>query len=270
MQDRQGDRGQDGGAPDARQTSTVFKGQITSVEPEFNPNGCNISIRAYDNWHKMNRQRKTRTFQQMSAADMVREGRERSRPVRRLRVDTAPSTSSSSRATRPTGTSAWRLAIMEDFEVVVEDQKLNFRKANQGQRHTRRAYTVRRHADDLPPARERHPAGELGRGPRLGPEGQAGRQRQREQSADHGEGRTSSAAQVSSDSGGGKTAVKDRFGHDGRTRPTRSRSRPCSGWLTRSSRPTAPRIGNPALKAGSEGQGRRCRLEVRRRVRRPL
>src|ERR1700754_1892227 len=52
-------------ARDARQTTTVFKGQITSVEPQFNPNGCNISIRAYDNSHKLNRQRKTRTFQQM-------------------------------------------------------------------------------------------------------------------------------------------------------------------------------------------------------------
>src|ERR1044072_5082348 len=48
-------------AQEARATVSVFKGQIASVEPDFTPTGCTISVRAYDNSHKMNRQRKTRT-----------------------------------------------------------------------------------------------------------------------------------------------------------------------------------------------------------------
>ena len=53
-------------------TKSIFKGQIAAVEPEFTAKGCVISIRAYDKAHKLNRQRKTRTFQQVSASDMVR------------------------------------------------------------------------------------------------------------------------------------------------------------------------------------------------------
>ena len=49
-------------------TKSIFKGQIAAVEPEFTAKGCVISIRAYDKAHKLNRQQKTRTFQQVSAA----------------------------------------------------------------------------------------------------------------------------------------------------------------------------------------------------------
>ena len=54
-----------------RATTSIFKGQIAAVEPEFTAKGCTISVRAYDKAHKLNRERKTRTFQQMSASDMV-------------------------------------------------------------------------------------------------------------------------------------------------------------------------------------------------------
>ena len=49
-------------------TTSIFKGQIAAVEPEFAKTGCIISVRAYDKAHKLNRVRKTRTFQQMTAA----------------------------------------------------------------------------------------------------------------------------------------------------------------------------------------------------------
>src|SRR3954453_2111585 len=62
------------GGLDANATKSVFKGQITSVEPEFTPTGVTISARAYDKSHSLNRQRKTRTFQNMSRGGMVKKG----------------------------------------------------------------------------------------------------------------------------------------------------------------------------------------------------
>src|SRR6188768_308923 len=117
------------GSQEARATASIFKGQIASVEPDFTPTGCTISIRAYDNSHKMNRERKTRTFQQMSASDMVR----------KIAGDSglSPKCESTSvvheffqQSNETDWDFAWRLAMMEDFEVVVDDKTLNFRKAN--------------------------------------------------------------------------------------------------------------------------------------------
>ena len=90
----------------AQATTSIFKGQIAAVEPEFTAKGCVISVRAYDKAHKLNRQRKTRTFQQVSASRHGQQDRGRERPLARRSRPRASSTSSSSRATRPTGTSA--------------------------------------------------------------------------------------------------------------------------------------------------------------------
>ncbi|MGH2969514.1 MAG: VgrG-related protein [Solirubrobacteraceae bacterium] len=50
----------------------VFKGEIVSHEPEFDEEGCTIVVRAYDKSHRLQRGKKVRTFQQMSASDMVK------------------------------------------------------------------------------------------------------------------------------------------------------------------------------------------------------
>jgi uncharacterized protein involved in type VI secretion and phage assembly len=115
----------------ANATTSIFKGQIAAVEPEFGQQGVVISIRAYDNAHKMNRQRKTRTFQQMSASDMVR----------KIAGDSGLSADVKStsvvheffqQSNETDWDFAWRLALMHDYEVVVSDAKLIFRPANEG------------------------------------------------------------------------------------------------------------------------------------------
>jgi phage protein D len=117
------------GAQAARATTSVFKGQIASVEPEFTPTGCNIQIRAYDNSHKLNRERKTRTFQQMSASDMVQKvAREAGLQAKAESTSTVHEFFQQSNETD--WDFCWRLALMEDYEVVVEDKTLNFRPAN--------------------------------------------------------------------------------------------------------------------------------------------
>src|SRR3954470_21769874 len=116
------------GGMEANATTSVFKGQITSVEPEFTPSGVTISARAYDKAHTLNRQRKTRTFQNMSASDMVKK-------VAGEAGLTADVESTSvvheffQQSNETDWDFAWRLALMHDFEVVVSDQTLNFRKA---------------------------------------------------------------------------------------------------------------------------------------------
>jgi uncharacterized protein involved in type VI secretion and phage assembly len=112
-------------------TTTIFKGQIAAVEPEFGQQGVVISIRAYDKAHKMNRQRKTRTFQQMSASDMIKKIAGES--------GLSPKVTSTSvvheffqQSNETDWDFAWRLALMHDYEVVVKDTSLEFRPANKG------------------------------------------------------------------------------------------------------------------------------------------
>jgi phage protein D len=112
-----------------RVTTSIFKGQIAAVEPEFTASGCTIAVRAYDKAHKLNRVRKTRTFQQMSASDMINK-------VARENGLSADSTSTTvvheffQQSNETDWDFAWRLALMHDYEVVVTDSKLEFRPAN--------------------------------------------------------------------------------------------------------------------------------------------
>ncbi|HWK29969.1 MAG TPA: VgrG-related protein [Solirubrobacter sp.] len=111
-----------------RATASVFKGQIAAVEPEFTASGCVISIRAYDKAHKLNRQRTTRTFQQMSASDMVRKiAQENGLSAQVQSTDVVHEFFQQSNETD--WDFAWRLALMHDYEVVVTDSTLHFRPA---------------------------------------------------------------------------------------------------------------------------------------------
>jgi uncharacterized protein involved in type VI secretion and phage assembly len=60
------------GAMSERSTAPVFKGEIVAFEPEFTEDGVFIAIRAYDKSHRLQRERKVRTFQDMSMTDIVR------------------------------------------------------------------------------------------------------------------------------------------------------------------------------------------------------
>ena len=232
----------------ARSTTSVFKGQITSVEPEFTPSGTNISIRAYDNSHKMNRERKTRTFQQMSASDMVKKvaGESGLTP----KCDSTSTVHEFFQQSNETDWDfCWRLAHMEDYEVVVEDQTLNFRKANQG----KGAATTLTFGDKLTTFRPRMSgiqqvekvevrgwdpkAKKVINGSASGPQtsSKAGVQR----------------SAVSSDSGGGTTAVKDRSvttQAEANALAKATLQRMADAFFEADG--TA--MGNPALKAGSK------------------
>jgi uncharacterized protein involved in type VI secretion and phage assembly len=56
---------------EARSMKSVFKGTIVALEPEFSETGCEMTVRAYDKSHALQRERAVQTFQQMSASQIV-------------------------------------------------------------------------------------------------------------------------------------------------------------------------------------------------------
>ena len=117
-------------AKGANATTSIFKGQIAAVEPEFTAKGCIISIRAYDKAHKLNRQRKTRTFQQMSASDMVRKIAGENGLSPKIK-STSVVHEFFQQSNETDWDFCWRLALMHDYEIVVVDTALEFRPANE-------------------------------------------------------------------------------------------------------------------------------------------
>ena len=115
-------------AKGATTTSAIFKGQIVALEPEFTSQGVMIVVRALDRGHKLQRERKVRTFQQMSAGDMVNK-------IAGEAGLTAEVTSSSVvfEFFQQSAETDWefitRLARMHDYRFYVEDRKLCFHPA---------------------------------------------------------------------------------------------------------------------------------------------
>jgi phage protein D/phage baseplate assembly protein gpV len=60
------------GAIGDRSAEPIFKGEIVAFEPEFKQDGIEIAIRGYDKSHRLKRGKKVRTFQQVSASDIVK------------------------------------------------------------------------------------------------------------------------------------------------------------------------------------------------------
>ena len=247
----------------ANTTESIFKGQIAAVEPEFTPQGVVISARAYDEAHKLNRQKKSRTFQQMSASDMAR------KVVGEAGLAAGEIKSTSvvheffQQSNETDWDFLWRLALMHDYEVVVTDGKLNFRPANVSA-GSAVGPALGREPADVPPAHERHPAGRQGRGPRLGPEGQEGRQRQREQPADDVE--AGRPAQRRGQGPGRRHDRRHRPRRDHHRRGQRDRQVDAAADGRRLLRGRRRRHRQPEDQGGLQGQGRGRRDQVRRRV----
>jgi phage protein D/phage baseplate assembly protein gpV len=108
-----------------RATSSLFKGQIVSLEPEFTPEGVVIAARALNKGHKLQRQRKVRTFQQSTASDMVSKvAREAGLTAR------VTSTNVTHEFFQQSAETDWefisRLARMHDYRFYVDDNDLHF------------------------------------------------------------------------------------------------------------------------------------------------
>lgn len=58
------------GSADASTTSTLFKGEIVTLEPAFSAGGVRLRVRAFDRAHRLQRSRRVRTFSQVTLADI--------------------------------------------------------------------------------------------------------------------------------------------------------------------------------------------------------
>jgi uncharacterized protein involved in type VI secretion and phage assembly len=61
------------GGMDETVTETLFKGEIVTVEPDFQAGGVAMVVRAYDKSHRMMRARKQRTFANSTSSDIVQQ-----------------------------------------------------------------------------------------------------------------------------------------------------------------------------------------------------
>jgi phage protein D len=107
----------------------VFKGQVTALEPEFSAGGAYVALRGYDNSHAMHRTKRTQTYQNATADDIAHKVAERSG----LQPGTIEAAGAPHDFIQQSNESdwefLWRLAAAIDFEVVVVDKEMHFRKA---------------------------------------------------------------------------------------------------------------------------------------------
>lgn len=116
-------------SPGETTPASVFKGQVATLEPEFDRHEALLVVRAYDRAHRLTRTRRTDTFQQMSYSDIARTLASRC-SLTAGTIDGAGGALPFFQQSNETDWELlWRMADEVGFEVYVEDRALNFRKA---------------------------------------------------------------------------------------------------------------------------------------------
>jgi len=113
--------GADGGA-----AGDGFSGEVATIAPQFEAEGCVLVVRGYDLSHKLNRSRKTRTFQDMTASDIASKiiGEAGLPKVVEATRDVHPFEQHSNETDWHF---LWRLAARVSYEVVCAEGKIHFR-----------------------------------------------------------------------------------------------------------------------------------------------
>ena len=115
------------GATNDRTTKTIFKGEIVTVEPDFQAGSASMVVRAYDQSHRMMRSRKQRTFKDVTISDIVK-------TVCSEHALSAQVQASGAKLDLVVQNSEtdwdfiWRLAQRVGFELTVDDKKAVFEK----------------------------------------------------------------------------------------------------------------------------------------------
>jgi phage protein D len=128
------------GATDSGGVQPLFKGQIASLEPEFGAKGVTLTFRAYDHSHALNRTKKTKTFQDQTFSNIANKvATEAGLAAGTIDSDPSGPHKFVQQSNETDWEFLWRLANRIDFEVVVVDKKLNFRKAGSAARYEKTA-----------------------------------------------------------------------------------------------------------------------------------
>jgi uncharacterized protein involved in type VI secretion and phage assembly len=121
------------GGPDANLLTSLIKGQITAVEPEFRADGIAIVARGYDHSHALNRTRRNATYQDTSVAEVVKKVAQRAGLTAAEVEDSGGTQPFIQQSNETDWEFLWRLANRVGCEVVVLDKQLRFRKAGGGE-----------------------------------------------------------------------------------------------------------------------------------------
>jgi phage protein D len=125
---------------DSNVVENVFKGEIVSEEPDLGPGHATIVVRAYDKAHRLNRERKNRTFKDVMASDIVQKvaGEHGLSPQ-------VTSTTDKFDVVQQGMETDWallsRLALMYNYELFVDDTKLVFQESGTKNGEVRLTYT---------------------------------------------------------------------------------------------------------------------------------
>jgi phage protein D len=115
------------GAREALSATSLFKGEIVTLEPRFAAGGVELLVRGFDRSHELMRTRRVRTFQNQTATDIVGKiAREAG-----LRFESDPSGEPHEFVQQDNETDwdfIWRLAERAGFEFLIEDQIARFRR----------------------------------------------------------------------------------------------------------------------------------------------
>jgi uncharacterized protein involved in type VI secretion and phage assembly len=106
----------------------TFNGEIVAIEPEYSNSGLIVSIRAYDKGWRLNRARRSKTYQDVTAGDMIKQiaGEEGLSLGTIERGDTKYDVFQQSMETN--WEFCWRLARMHNCEFIVQGKTCHFRK----------------------------------------------------------------------------------------------------------------------------------------------
>jgi phage protein D/phage baseplate assembly protein gpV len=116
------------GGPSARAAVSLFKGEVTAIEPEFRDDGVFIGIRAYDKSHAMTRGKHTRVFQDKTAGDMVENVASSYFDSFSVQGDTGSPFPYMMQSNESDWDFAWRIAGLIGFELVTSGTDGIFRK----------------------------------------------------------------------------------------------------------------------------------------------
>jgi phage protein D/phage baseplate assembly protein gpV len=117
------------GATSDRVTQTLFKGEIVTVEPEFEAGGASMVVRAYDKSHRLMRTRKQRVFIEKSTPEIVKQICEENGLS--AKTGSSPRHPFILQNNETDWEFIWRLAERSGFELIVHGDEASFERPSE-------------------------------------------------------------------------------------------------------------------------------------------
>jgi uncharacterized protein involved in type VI secretion and phage assembly len=111
---------------------STFKGEIVAIEPEYSASGLIVSFRAYDKSWRLNRARKSATYADVTAGDMIKTIAEEEGLSLGVIDSQGPRYELFQQSMETNWEFCWRLARMRNCEFIVQGNKVEFRQRESG------------------------------------------------------------------------------------------------------------------------------------------